>query len=497
MSERRLRSGRPSSNGEEPSEFMVNLSVEQFKYGDVVWSRISGESWWPVQVVDEKCVAFKPKKIKNDLILVRLYGTFEHMYVEPVNCVLKIEKIFGQENGSNREIFQKFLEEDITYMKSGGQSAATVSELKEISEIEKEKDESGRGKDQIKGRLKRTMIADNSLLAGSSDNPKAAKQVKVVTCENIDDFKASRFGFTKRRTRSETFKARNEGTSGTETSNEMVNLNSRASTCSSVDKKDLRSSSRKNSREKLSLNLFDKASESKCVEQNAQIGVLDPKDIKKLVAKIVREVAEKTRNEALKAKEMENFPENTEYINSSRKKYSETKNTKRHIPRRAMNKDIKISRGDTQAKTAGPSAVGEPNGDSDDKIFECDNNDRTINTCFDTANAMEKAKNEHQGINGAHQSKDFLDVMNGNVKSESNFAKQSDEMKPDETEDAMNGAQRGTVIKHDASREKMDSPSNTKCILSPRRTRVMQSLGLIAPLGSPFCRNRLIRSLLP
>ncbi|KAL0917115.1 hypothetical protein M5K25_012162 [Dendrobium thyrsiflorum] len=524
MSGRCLRSSNPSSNGEEPIESMANLLVQQFKYGDIIWSRINGRSWWPVQVADEKCVSCKPKKIKNDEILVRLYGSFEHMYVDPVNCVSKIEKIFGQEKSSNREVFMRTLEEDITRMKSGGQSAATVSESKETTEIaeideenEREKDEAPGGKGQRKGKLKRTMTADNSPLFGSSNNPKAAKQVKVVKSEGMNAVKTSEVGITKRRTRSETFKARNDGTSEIEVSNYTGNLNSGASAVSSFDKKDLRSSGRKDTKEKLTLNVLDKASESRCVKQdcgrnvdvnnNAQIEFSDVKDIKKLVAKIVKEEAEQAKYEALKSRGMERCPENIEYIDSSRKKTSEIKSMKRHVPRRVKNTDteVHITEGaidDTQDRTAGSSDVEKPNetvlsnGDPLNKIrdFECDNNERTKDTDIQLPNVVERANNEIQGINGVHRTESYFKEMNGDEKSPLNFAKQDEAKKPSETEEAINGDQRG---KHGVSGEKMDSPSTTKCFLSPRCTKVMQSLGLIAPLGSPFCRNGLIRSLLP
>ncbi|XP_020677264.1 uncharacterized protein LOC110095904 [Dendrobium catenatum] len=523
MSGRCLRSSNPSSNGEEPIECMANLLVQQFKQGDIIWSRINGGSWWPLQVADEKCVSCKPKKIKNDEILVRLYGSFEHMYVDPANCVSKIEKIFGQEKSSNRDLFMRTLEEDITRMKSGGQSVATVSESKEtteIAEIEKEKNEASGGKGQRKGKLKRTMIADNSPLVGSSNNPKAAKQVKVVKSEGMNAVKTSEVGITKRRTRSETFKARSDGTSEIEVSNYTGNLNSGASAVSSFDKKDLRSSGHKDTKEKLTLNVLDKASESRCVKQdcgrnldvnkNAQIEFSDVKDIKKLVAKIVKEVAEKARYDALKSRGMERCPENTEYIDNSRKKTSVIKKMKRHVPRRVKNTDteVHITDGaidDTQDRTAGSSDVEKPNGtvlsngDPLNKIrdFECDNNERTRDTDIQLPNVVERANNEIQGINGVHRTESYFKEMNGDEKSPSNFAKQDEAKKPSETEEAINGDQRGKVVEHGDSGEKKASPNTTKCFLSPRCTKVMQSLGLIAPLGSPFCRNGLIRSLLP
>ncbi|KAK8950688.1 hypothetical protein KSP39_PZI003072 [Platanthera zijinensis] len=296
-----------SSHTEVPIECMVNMSVQRFKLGEILWCRINSGSWWPVQVVDENCVAFKPKRKKKDQILVRLYGTFEHMYVEKANCISKTEKIYEEENRSSREIFEKALEEDLSRMKSGYPSEGRLS--KSIENV-KEKDEASRGKGQRKGNLKRAKIEANSPLVDCSDNPKAAKKVKLVV-------RALRSG-----TRSETFEGGNNEKSGTEDAGEMQNLGNWASKIRSLDKND---------------------SSCERISDAYTTDILDAKDIKRLVAKIVREVAaENARNEALKAKEMRKNPGKIEYVETTKKESYEMENLQLHIPRREENRDTDI-----------------------------------------------------------------------------------------------------------------------------------------------------------
>ncbi|KAL5714266.1 hypothetical protein ACHQM5_016250 [Ranunculus cassubicifolius] len=91
----------------------------ELMYGDVIWVRIRGTLWWPAQVVDGKTVSRdnKPrKKLPND-ILVRLYGTYSHLYRDPEKHTSEFEKILEQNNGRYQETFRKALEQDISQKK--------------------------------------------------------------------------------------------------------------------------------------------------------------------------------------------------------------------------------------------------------------------------------------------------------------------------------------------------------------------------------------------
>ncbi|KAJ6848368.1 uncharacterized protein M6B38_273965 [Iris pallida] len=118
------------SNELEPSKFEGNPSMQQFKSGDIMWIKIGKRSVWPGQVVDNGSVLFEPKKKLKDGVPIRIYGTYEYLYVDPVKCSSEVENILKQENISITEAFQKALEEDLSHLRSGGKSKRQVSKTK-------------------------------------------------------------------------------------------------------------------------------------------------------------------------------------------------------------------------------------------------------------------------------------------------------------------------------------------------------------------------------
>ncbi|KAG0494658.1 hypothetical protein HPP92_005652 [Vanilla planifolia] len=303
------------NSGEEPTERMAKLSEKEFHPGDIVWSRISGCSWWPVQVVDENCVACKAKKRKNNLVLVRVYGTFEHIYVEPSNCVSKIDNIFGQKEC--REVLQNSLNEDLALLKQVVPFNGRVFQLKENGT-----DEPLEGKRQRKGQLKRTLEEWKLALVDSSDNPKSARDYKVVMRNGMnavvspEDEIALQDGREntkpKRRTRSKTFKAKNAGKSEIEMSNGSWKTLGGGSV---IRQSRIRNKSY-NSRHK---DDKDEVTAWNHMNEGTQFGYSDVKSIKQLVTRIVKEVAaENARKQALKVEE-EECSDNTKLIGNSRK----------------------------------------------------------------------------------------------------------------------------------------------------------------------------------
>lgn len=103
--------------------------------GDLIWVRLRGLSWWPAQVVNENAVSRsnKPGNRSEDEVLVRVYGTYNYLYVDPVKCRSEFENILKQNNGSYREIFQKALEQDLPSAKCG-RSKGRGSKSKESAE---------------------------------------------------------------------------------------------------------------------------------------------------------------------------------------------------------------------------------------------------------------------------------------------------------------------------------------------------------------------------
>ncbi|KAM1574308.1 hypothetical protein COP1_044181 [Malus domestica] len=91
----------------------ANQSEGEVKLADLIWVRISGASWWPAQVVDDNNVSSKnkPSKRSAEKVLVRLYGSYKYLYVDPVKCHSDFDMILKQNNGCYREILLKALEQ--------------------------------------------------------------------------------------------------------------------------------------------------------------------------------------------------------------------------------------------------------------------------------------------------------------------------------------------------------------------------------------------------
>ncbi|KAK2659899.1 hypothetical protein Ddye_006432 [Dipteronia dyeriana] len=94
--------------------------------GDLIWVKLRGGSWWPAQVFDENTLSktSKPGYRPAQAVLVRLYGSYECLYVDPIKCHSKFEmilcsKVLKQNNGCCREIFEKSLEQELLQLKSG------------------------------------------------------------------------------------------------------------------------------------------------------------------------------------------------------------------------------------------------------------------------------------------------------------------------------------------------------------------------------------------
>ncbi|XP_044474894.1 histone H3-lysine(4) N-trimethyltransferase ATX1-like [Mangifera indica] len=93
----------------------------EVKLGDIIWVKLQGKSWWPAQVVDEKTVSEsnKPYNKAVGAALVRLYGTYEYLYVDIIKSHLEFKMVLEQNNGSYLEIFEKALEQECSRKKSG------------------------------------------------------------------------------------------------------------------------------------------------------------------------------------------------------------------------------------------------------------------------------------------------------------------------------------------------------------------------------------------
>ncbi|KAK9270097.1 hypothetical protein L1049_025671 [Liquidambar formosana] len=121
MKGKRLGSSR-SQVGKEVGEEDVGKKLRgELMLGDFLWVRLHGSSWWPAQVVDANTVSerIKPSNRSVGEVLVRLYGSYNYWYVDPMQCRSEFENILKQTKGSYAEIFQKALEQDLRHSKSG------------------------------------------------------------------------------------------------------------------------------------------------------------------------------------------------------------------------------------------------------------------------------------------------------------------------------------------------------------------------------------------
>ncbi|KDO81160.1 hypothetical protein CISIN_1g0250492mg [Citrus sinensis] len=121
MRSNRVSGGRNCDSDRDGEKFVVKQLEGQFFPGDVTWAKLRGNIWWPAVVVDENTVSEcnKPSKRASGGFLVRLYGSYEYLYVDPIKFHLEFQKVLEQSNGSHREIFEKALEQDLSHMKSG------------------------------------------------------------------------------------------------------------------------------------------------------------------------------------------------------------------------------------------------------------------------------------------------------------------------------------------------------------------------------------------
>lgn len=107
-----------NKDGEE--EYAALQLVGEVSLGELVWVELHGNSWWPALVVDENSVSrsSKPGKRSQGEVLVRLYGSYDYLYADPMKCHSKFKMILEQNNGSCYEVFDKALEQHCSRRKS-------------------------------------------------------------------------------------------------------------------------------------------------------------------------------------------------------------------------------------------------------------------------------------------------------------------------------------------------------------------------------------------
>ncbi|XP_057974783.1 uncharacterized protein LOC131162381 [Malania oleifera] len=97
----------------------ANQSEHKVVLGDLIWVKINDSLWWPAQVVDENAVSGsnKPGNRSVGEVLVRLYGSYKYLYADPIECRSEFENVLKKNNSCYREIFQTTLDQVIRHFK--------------------------------------------------------------------------------------------------------------------------------------------------------------------------------------------------------------------------------------------------------------------------------------------------------------------------------------------------------------------------------------------
>ncbi|OMO50734.1 hypothetical protein CCACVL1_30289, partial [Corchorus capsularis] len=116
--------------------------------GDLIWVKLRRNLWWPAVVVDEKGVdeSSRPENRSEGEVLVRLYGSYEYLYADPVKYYSQFKTILEKSNGNCHEIFDKALEQDYSHLNSDkrkGQGSKSTDRSADASKGKKKSNQSG------------------------------------------------------------------------------------------------------------------------------------------------------------------------------------------------------------------------------------------------------------------------------------------------------------------------------------------------------------------
>ncbi|KAF5456002.1 hypothetical protein F2P56_025520 [Juglans regia] len=143
-----LNSGKGQYRQQRGAEKVV---ADQVTWGYLIWIRLNGGSWWPAQVIDENTIgeSIKPGNKSAGEVLVRLYGSYKYLYVDPVKSQSEFKRILEQNNGCYWKIFKEALEQDCPHSKSGrSKGQGSKSKAKVIIDASRDKFNQNEVKDQ-------------------------------------------------------------------------------------------------------------------------------------------------------------------------------------------------------------------------------------------------------------------------------------------------------------------------------------------------------------
>ncbi|KAL2498075.1 PWWP domain-containing protein [Abeliophyllum distichum] len=120
---------------------MQLITSRDLNLGDLVWVQLHCSSWWLAQAVDENSVSgiHKPRYKSAGEVLVRLYGSYKYLYVDPIMFHGKFEDKLEAYSGNYMDILKEALKQELNCLRSSS------SEKKLVKNKEFATDEESRG----------------------------------------------------------------------------------------------------------------------------------------------------------------------------------------------------------------------------------------------------------------------------------------------------------------------------------------------------------------
>ncbi|KAJ8543672.1 hypothetical protein K7X08_025290 [Anisodus acutangulus] len=153
-------------------EAALNKSRGEVDFGNLIWVQLDGQSWLG-QVVDEKALGGNKKLTKKVAgeVLVRLYGSYTYLYVDPIKSQLEYEKIAEKYHGNHISILGETLKQDLLHLKSGGLKMEDIQSNEIL----------GAGASQGKGNNNsQDMTPSTSAIASAGEYTPSGRRMKVM-----------------------------------------------------------------------------------------------------------------------------------------------------------------------------------------------------------------------------------------------------------------------------------------------------------------------------
>lgn len=157
--------------------------------GDVIWVKLNGSSWWPAQVFDEDSMtgSCSPIKKADGEVLVRLYGSYRYLYVDPIASQSEFVSILQENNGKYHEIMMETLNKDLARIKSGRSKRQSAESKVRKTPTKgkhgmKQTDEGGsrKRKQGTQKKIEQNVLKSEPTSEEDPENRHSARQIKIM-----------------------------------------------------------------------------------------------------------------------------------------------------------------------------------------------------------------------------------------------------------------------------------------------------------------------------